>query len=160
MASKADVYKAVGRYQRALESIGIAGAATIVWGSNPNGVRHVLEFRSPDLQHPEVESIGRTYKDAENFIDAMSAAIEFAARAMKRRNVIGTIFMDVGGRERVVRDLPQDGAKVKCLGCGLDDVLVESGGYLKNHRRKAGRNRCNGSGRHVRFNVAGQLSGV
>lgn len=86
MITRTDVQKAVVRYQRALESIGIQGAATIQWGSRPNGVSHVLEFRSPDLQHPEVEVIGRTYVEAERFVCAMAAAIEAAARAMKRRD--------------------------------------------------------------------------
>lgn len=74
------------RYQRALESIGIVGAATIHWGSLVNGESHHLEFRSPDLQHPEVEPIGRTYREAEQRVSAAAAAIEFTARAIKRRD--------------------------------------------------------------------------
>ncbi len=85
-STRKTVLDAVMRYQRALESIGIVGAATVQWGSLANGVSHQMEFRSPDLQHPEVESIGRTYEAAERHVNAAAAAIEFTARAMKRRD--------------------------------------------------------------------------
>ncbi len=87
MSTRADVLAAVRRYQAALFSIGIEGAATVAWGSAPNGVSHALEFRSPDLQHPEVESLGRTYRQAEAHVSSMAAAIEFTSRQMKRQKV-------------------------------------------------------------------------
>lgn len=86
MVTKTDVQSAAARYRRALAAIGIEGTATVVWGSSVNGVSHILEFSSPDLQHPEIERLGHSYREAERTLSGMAAAIEATARAMKRRD--------------------------------------------------------------------------